>query len=78
MKIHRIILMKSKNNHYATQWKISAFKGGKNHADQIEEGLWDQAVSEMHAEAEDGGGQVMAPARKCSECLKSDREWRTG
>ena len=58
--------------------KISVFKGGKNHADQIEEGLWDQAVSEMSAEAEDGGGRVVAPGRKCSERLKSDREQGTG
>lgn len=78
MKIHRVILMKSKNNHNATQWKISSFKGGKNHADQIEEGLWDQAVSEMYAEAEDGGRQAMAPGRKRSEQLESDREQGTG
>ena len=70
MNIHQVILMKSKKNHNATQWKISAFKGGKNHADQIEEGLWDQAVSEMYAEAEDGGRQAMAPGRKRSE------DWR--
>lgn len=63
------------------QQEISAFKGEKNHVDQIEKDLLDKAVSEMYAEVDDedgeGRGCIVSPGGKQNEQQQGGREPET-